>query len=531
MWHKLHVYHISTVPSSPPPQGSEGTDPPGLEEESSSFSFIKAAPETDRENTVSVSGPDRGNSPFSFIADSSGTQSLGDLSSTAEGEREDGGEEEEGSNGTARGGASPFSFLHQITSGLTIFDPNQQGGTSEINGGTLDLTRTHSETLTATSSNEDVGLRHASTALKPPSSTPTPSTEQTLSAKVRTEPRPTPSTDISDLATPSQPQAAPGRGSPGLPSLLSSPPPTALVLSPSPPLSGSGRAVAPGPVISTSKLDKPSPKKPVRKQLPPSGSGVKKKKKRTAFRPGQEGADILLSAPPGEGLGSRDPDSLSISSQSSSVEGGGKDSVSIGSSSSELHKLVPDDLLHVDETEAGSARSVVSRSVPSLPLEPSPVTRTGEKTSSRDLEEPTRSPTKREGLPPPGLSPRKGLAVSGRSKVEATGELVDISTEKKKPMPQVRKTPVARVGGGEGGGGKGERTEEPKTSPDRELLAEVFTEPANTGERLKEIGRKEKMEGEKATGKQGANYKVELTSNDRLTALLQSSDSSLGSVR
>ncbi len=406
------------------------------------------------------------------------------------------GEKEEGSDERRRDGASPFSFLHQITSEFT--DSSQRDETKKT------VTRTHQETDKSSTASEVEGTRHTSAAST--SLSPTSLTHTQKDAKE--------STTLEATKHP---------GSifpPGV--LRMSSPPTATIISPSPPPTSSGHAVAPGPVIPTSRPTKPaSPHRPIGKQLPPTG--VKKKKKRTAFRPGQEVTEIPLSTP--EGLGVRDPDSLSVSSQSSSFDGG-KDSVSIGSSSSELHKLVADELIKVDVLEAASGPPPIS---PSLP----PELHVSSKKS--DEQGPSRvptsgSPVKRKELTPPLLSPGKGVAVSGKSTVEATGELVDISSEKGKPAAQARESLGVTPGDREGEGEK-EKTIRSKASPVQELLAEVFTEPAKGGESPKEREVDEKGERGSETDGQGANYEVELTPADRLAALLQSSDSNLGSVR
>lgn len=491
-------------PKDSPDLPESGGDP-----STSSFSFIGGT----AEGGVASAGEspqDRGKSPFSFIAGSGGSQTPGG-STAAE---EDEAAREDGRDGSVRDRASPFSFLDQITSRSATFDSESGAG-----GETSSVTRTRSETLNSISSDREAVPKHTSAAELP--HTPQDTTEKLLPL--------TNIADSSDSASARHPQMTPPKNSPVPPPL-----PTAAILSPSPPPSGTGHAVAPGPVITTSRpIKATSPQKAVGKQLPPSGA--KKRKKRTAFRPGQEGAELLLTAP-GEGL--VDIDAVSVSSQNSSFDGG-KDSVSISSSSSELHKLVADELIQTDELETGSTKSATSQSLPSLQPDSSPVVKkTAERKPPRDQdhhstpttsEDPSRRLPKLEVLTPPGLSPKKGLAVSGQSTVEAKGQLVDVSAEKGTPSSPASQTSRPAQDGGRGGEREERERVETVASPDREL-AEVCTEPTDAGGSSKDREGGEKEEEEMAE-EQGPDYEVELTPTDWLAALLKSSDSSIGGVR
>ena len=318
---------------------------------------------------------------------------------------------------------------------------------------------------------------------------------------------PKPPTDVTNPAgsTSWQRNSSSGTLSP-LPSVSLQP---AGSLSPSPPL-GHIHGVVPGPTLTSSRLNKPPPK-PVGKQQPPSS---KKKKKRTAFRPGQEVVEGASSGQevvsPIGGTSTKDPDSQSIGSQASSFEEG---KISINSSSSELHQVLSEDLLRGDDERDDDTGSLKSKPADGdTPICPQ------EQTPSSTV--PTETPMNHEETKPPSLSSKKGAAVSGKSTVEATVELVDTSSDNKQHKPKTT---------GDNSKLKGKVAEADvtttRTSPDIQLLAEVFVESERVEEREKE------REQDKKDVAIEANYEVELTPSDKLTALLQSSESNLGNIR
>ena len=233
----------------------------------------------------------------------------------------------------------------------------------------------------------------------------------------------------------------------------------------------------------------PSPQYTVGKQKAPTG----RKKKRTAVRPGQARTDdsygtLLETRSHGSTGAGKDADTLSVSSQASSLDGG-RESVdggreSVCSNASE-QKSTTEDLLQ--------ARGETSRS--GSPQPPVSV---------------ARSPMADE-------SKEKGSLSSGARQTDAEAlktavePLVDVSfdggTKSKRgheaERPLAPKKPDSQTDSLEAG------------SSDQRLLAEVFSKESSPMPQAAE----------------SANYEVELSPSDRLTVLLQTSENNLGIIR
>ena len=243
--------------------------------------------------------------------------------------------------------------------------------------------------------------------------------------------------------------------------------------------------LSPIPPVVLTATSPPPRTQHVGKQQPPSGT----KKKRRAVRPGQETVPQRSSA--------RDPDSLSVSSQASSLDGG-KESVSMSSSSSELHKLA------AEETHKATEE-------------------TGEEVYSQ-----TETRREEEG----GRKCSANQSHVGDAKIkplDSGGEGVT-STEQGNVRPERTSEGDSSKGGDvlheEGvvvtaaveeqpGAGKDQGAERSLTAVENgsgpsetQLLAEVFA----------------------SGSKPLANYEVELLPSDKLTALLQSCESNLGNI-
>lgn len=229
----------------------------------------------------------------------------------------------------------------------------------------------------------------------------------------------------------------------------------------------------------------PAPKKNVGRQQPPTGT---KKKKKIAVRPGQAKVDSSFSGLLLETVSQKkDPDSLSVSSQASSLDGG-KDSVSMSSSSSEVHKLTVEETHKVETGAQGSSGPEALRD------------REGDMKQSDN----TDSVDKPSGLD--GEGGRTELVSVSNSPPERTSEGDDSKGEDRDGV----RTPV-------------EEQPELKLS---ETAVETDSKPSDT-QLLAEVFRKEQ---ESEGPQQSANYTVELTPSDKMTALLQSYDSNLGGI-
>ena len=294
-----------------------------------------------------------------------------------------------------------------------------------------------------------------------------------------------------------------------------------------------------------------------------------KKKDRKVVRPGHAAVDDSFSSlsesasPKG-----RDPDSLSIGSQTSSVEGS-KDSVSISSSTSELHKLEEspqtDPKYQVTEVHTQVETTIADEdNRPAVETKGNEANQSDAKdtSSSRDSEIPSTKAKEVEstdGRTSGTTGGRTSDTTGGRTRDTTGGRTSDTTGGRTSDTTggHTSDTTGGRTSDTTGGhtsdttgghtsdttggrtsdttGGRtsdttilhkteerqdavsppaddtGMRTDEKREEPsDKELLAEVFTEP----------------------GQQHAvNYEVDLTVTDRLTALLQSSDSNLSSIR
>ena len=227
--------------------------------------------------------------------------------------------------------------------------------------------------------------------------------------------------------------------------------------------------------LASSITQVPAPKKNVGRQQPPTGT---KKKKKIAVRPGQAKVDSSSQK--------KDPDSLSVSSQTSSLDGG-KDSVSMSSSSSEVHKLTVEETHKVETGAQGSSGAEALRD------------REGDiKQSAIDSTDSVDKPSDLDGE-----GSRIELVSVSNSPPERTSEGDDSKGEDRDGV----RTPVE-----EQSEVKLSETADSKPS-DTQLLAEVF-----------------RKEQESEGPQQSANYTVELTPGDKMTALLQSYDSNLGNI-
>lgn len=248
---------------------------------------------------------------------------------------------------------------------------------------------------------------------------------------------------------------------------------------------GSG-PLSPIPPVVLSTTSPPPRVQRVGKQQPPSGT----KKKRRAVRPGQGRTDDSLEI--AQISSTKDPDSLSVSSQASSLDGG-KESVSMSSSSSELHKLAAEETHKAKEEttethreEEGGKCSTNQKRVGDTETKPSDpdgggVSRIGQINISDSQPERTSD----------------GDDLKGGDLLREEGSVATTAVEE---QPEA----------GESQGAERSLTAEENGSKPSEtqLLAEVF-----------------------ASGSQPlANYEVELLPSDKLTALLQSCDSNLGNI-
>ena len=234
--------------------------------------------------------------------------------------------------------------------------------------------------------------------------------------------------------------------------------------------------------LTSSITQAPAPKKNVGRQQPPTGT---KKKKKIAVRPGQAKVDSSFGGLLLETVSQKkDPDSLSVSSQASSLDGG-KDSVSMSSSSSEVHKLIVEET-HKVETGAPGSSGLRDREGD---MKQSDNTNSVDKPSDLD-----------------GEGSRTELVSVSNSPPERTSEGDDSKGEDRGGV----RTPV-------------EEQPEVKFS---ETAVETDSKPSDT-QLLAEVFRKEQ---ESEGPQQSANYTVELTPSDKMTALLQSYDSNLGNI-
>lgn len=256
---------------------------------------------------------------------------------------------------------------------------------------------------------------------------------------------------------------------------------------------GSG-PLSPIPPVVLSTTSPPPRVQRVGKQQPPSGT----KKKRRAVRPGQGRTDDSLEIV--QISSTKDPDSLSVSSQASSLDGG-KESVSMSSSSSELHKLAAEET-HKAKEETGE--QVYSQTETDKEEE-------GGRKCSTNQKHVGDTETKPSDPDGGGVS-RIGQTNISDSQPERTSDGDDLKggdllrEESAVATTAVEEQPEA----GESQGAERSLTaEENGTEPsETQLLAEVF-----------------------ASGSQPlANYEVELLPSDKLTALLQSCDSNLGNI-
>lgn len=236
--------------------------------------------------------------------------------------------------------------------------------------------------------------------------------------------------------------------------------------------------------LTSSITQAPAPKKNVGRQQPPTGT---KKKKKIAVRPGQAKVDSSFSGLLLETVSQKkDPDSLSISSQASSLDGG-KDSVSMSSSSSEVHKLIVEET-HKVETDAQGSSGLRDREGD---MKQSAIDNTDSADKPSDLD---------------GEGGRTELVSVSNSPPERTSEGDDSKGEDRDGV----RTPM-------------EEQPEVKFS---ETAVETDSKPSDT-QLLAEVFRKEQ---ESEGPQQSANYTVELTPSDKMTALLQSYDSNLGNI-
>ena len=237
----------------------------------------------------------------------------------------------------------------------------------------------------------------------------------------------------------------------------------------------------------------------------------------------------------GGGVGSKmELDSVSLASQTSSVEGG-RDQTSVAGSLSELHGSVT-------KTTTDGGRGEGTR-VQAREGEGEGVTAVAAKSSESGVGTETADGGGRGG------GGDSGEVEDGQPDRSETGLLVDLSSAGKGQSDG-----EVEEGRQEEGGGAG--------FADQQLLVEVFTgdsggrggdkkEEGNVGKegsegRSVEEGRKEGKErkigkeesegegrnvGEGRKEAEGVNYSVELTASDKLTTLLQSSDSNLAKIR
>ena len=236
--------------------------------------------------------------------------------------------------------------------------------------------------------------------------------------------------------------------------------------------------------LGPSSSQAPALKQNVGRQQPPTGT---KKKKKLAVRPGQAKVDSSFSGVLLETVSQkRDPDSLSVSSQASSLDGG-KDSVSMSSSSSEVHKLTVEEAHKVETGVQDSSGPEALRD---------------------------------------GEGERKQSAIDNTDSVDKPSDLDGGSSRTR--LVSVSDSPPERTSEGDDSkadDGDGVRTpveQQPEVKPS-ETAVESDSKPSDT-QLLAEVFRKE----EESEG--SANYDVELTPGDKMTALLQSYDSNLGNI-
>lgn len=232
--------------------------------------------------------------------------------------------------------------------------------------------------------------------------------------------------------------------------------------------------------LSPSSSQAPALKQNVGRQQPPTGT---KKKKKLAQRPGQAKVDSSFSGLLLETISQKqDPDSLSVSSQASSLDGG-KDSVSMSSSSSEVHKLTVEEAHKVE-------------------------------TGIQDCSGP-------DALKD-GEGERKQSAIDSTDSVDKPSDLDGRGSRTE--LVSVSDSPPKRTS--EGDDSKGDDEDGVRTQPEvkpSETAVKSDSKPSDT-QLLAEVFRKEQeSEG-------SANYDVELTPGDKMTALLQSYDSNLGNI-
>lgn len=234
--------------------------------------------------------------------------------------------------------------------------------------------------------------------------------------------------------------------------------------------------------LGPSSSQAPALKQNVGRQQPPTGT---KKKKKLAQRPGQAKVDSSFGGLLLETVSQkRDPDSLSVSSQASSLDGG-KDSMSMSSSSSEVHKLTVE--------EAHKAETGV-----------------------QDCSGP-------EALRDREAGERKQSAIDSTDGVDKPSDLDGGGSRTE--LVSVSDSPPERTSGGDdskGDDGDGVRTpvEQQSEVKPSETAVESDSKPSDT-QLLAEVFRKEQ---------ESPNYDVELTPGDKMTALLQSYDSNLGNI-
>ena len=217
----------------------------------------------------------------------------------------------------------------------------------------------------------------------------------------------------------------------------------------------------------------------------------------------------------GGGVGSKtEPDSVSLASQTSSVEGG-RDQTSVASSLSELHGSVTKTTTDGGQGEGTRVQAREGEG------EGEGVTAVAAKSSETGVGTETADGGGRGG------GGDSGEVEDGQPDRSETGLLVDLSNAGKG-----QRDGEVEEGRQEEGGGAG--------FADQQLLVEVFTgDSGGRGGDREEEGKvgKEASEGEgRSVGEgrkeaEGVNYSVELTASDKLIALLQSSDSNLASIR
>ena len=221
----------------------------------------------------------------------------------------------------------------------------------------------------------------------------------------------------------------------------------------------------------------------VGKQKAPAG----RKKKRTAVRPGQARTDdsfstLLEAGSHGRTGTGKDADSLSVSSQVSSLDGGRE---SVCSSTSEQK-------LTAEETKEETSPSGSPQ--PPLSVARSPVADEGNRKGPLSLgAQQTDTQSSKTAV-------QQLVDISSDSRAKSKGEK---QQEREPERPPALKEPDSRADDLEAG------------SSEQQLLAEVFSKESSPMPQAAET----------------ANYEVELSPSDRLTALLQTSENHLGNIR